>query len=90
MGMHTVYKTVRNIVEKGVSVSEKTNIVSATARVDQSTLLFYTDAPQIVEFGNGVLTPMSTADTTWKQGIDIQAYSKYAYVFDPIENQIWK
>lgn len=87
---HTVYKTVRNIVEKGVSVSEKTNIVSAAARVDQSTLLFYTDAPQIVEFGNGVVTPMSTADSTWKQGIDIQSYSKYAYVLDPVENQIWK
>jgi hypothetical protein len=87
---NTVYKTVRNIVEKGVSVSEKTNIVSAAARVDQSTLLFYTDAPQIVEFANGVVTPMSTADTTWKQGIDIQAYSKYAYVLDPVENQIWK
>ena len=87
---NTVYKTVRNIVEKGVSVSEKTNIVSAAARVDQSTLLFYTDAPQIVEFGNGVVTPMSTADTTWKQGIDIQSYSKYAYILDPVENQVWK
>lgn len=87
---NTVYKTVRNIVEKGVSVSEKTNIVAATARIDQSTLLFYTDAPQIVEFANGVVTPMSTADTTWKQGIDIQPYSKYAYVLDPVENQIWK
>ncbi len=87
---NTVYKTVRNIVEKGVSVSEKTNILSAAARVDQSTLLFYTDAPQIVEFANGVVTPMSTADTTWKQGIDIQTYNKYAYVLDPVENQIWK
>ncbi len=87
---HTVHKTVRNIVEKGVSVSEKTNVVSAAARPNQSTLLFYTDAPQIVEFRNGVITPMSTADTTWKNGIGIQAYNKYAYILDPVENQIWK
>ncbi len=87
---NTVHKTVRNIVEKGVSVSEKSAIISAASRPDQSTLLFYTDAPQIVEFRGGVITPMSTVDTTWKHGIDIQAYSKYAYVLDPVENQIWK
>jgi type II secretory pathway pseudopilin PulG len=87
---HTIHKTVRNIVEKGVSVTEKSNIVSGAARVEQSTLLFYTDAPQIVEFYNGVITPMSTADTTWKKGIDVQSYNKYVYVLDPVENQIWK
>jgi len=88
--LHTVHKTVRNIVEKGVSVSEKTNVVSAAARPNQSILLFYTDAPQIVEFGSGVVTPMSTVDATWKNGIAIQAYNKYAYILDPVENQIWK
>ncbi len=88
--LHTVHKTVRNIVEKGISVSEKTNVVSAAARPNQSILLFYTDSPQIVEFGSGVVTPMSTVDATWKNGIAIQAYNKYAYILDPVENQIWK
>ena len=85
-----VYKTVRNIVEKGVVVTEKANILSSTPRPDQNVLLFYTDAPQIVEFSAGVVTPMSTEDTSWKNGIDIASYLRFAYVLDPIENQIWK
>ena len=84
------HKTVRNIVEKGVTVSEKSTIVAGASRPDQSTLLFLTDAPQIIEFRGGVIAPMSTNDTTWKQGIDIESYNKYAYILDPIENQIWK
>lgn len=85
-----VHKTVRNIVEKGVMVTENSNIMAATPRPDQNVLLFYTDAPQIIEFSAGAVTPMSTEDNAWKNGIDIASYLRFAYVLDPVENQIWK
>ena len=85
-----VYKTIRNIVEKGVPLSEKETVVAAAARADQNTLLYLTASPRLIEYREGVITSMSTADDTWKQGIDIQTYGRYAYVLDPVENQIWK
>ncbi len=85
-----VYKTIRNIVEKGLIISEKESLIAGSTREDQNTLLFITNTPRIVEYRDGVISPMSTADDTWKSGIDIQTYGRYAYVLDPVENQIWK
>jgi hypothetical protein len=85
-----VYKTVRNIVESGLQISEKENVIAAASREDQNTLLFLTDGPRLIEYRNSVISPMNTSDTTWKSGIDLKTYGRYAYVLDPVENQIWK
>lgn len=85
-----VYKTVRNIVENGVTLSEKETVVAAATREDQNTLLFLTATPRIIEYRDGVVNPMNTTDEAWKQGVDIQTYGRFAYVLDPSENQIWK
>lgn len=85
-----VYKTVRNIVEKGIPLSEKETLLAGSVRADQNNLLFLTDTPRIIEYREGIITPMSTDDESWKKGIDIETYGRYAYVLDPVENQIWK
>ncbi len=85
-----VHKTIRNVVEKGLPVAENSTIVSATSRVDQNLILFLTNDPQIIEYKEGLLTPMRTTDENWKRGIDIKTYGRYSYVLDPAENQIWK
>jgi hypothetical protein len=87
---NTVYKTVRNLVEKGIKISEKENIVVGGILEDQNTLVFLTDLPRIIEYKDGIVTPMTTDDATWKNGLAIQTYGKYLYVLDPVENQIWK
>lgn len=86
----SVYKTVSNIVEKGVPLSEKETIIAQSGREDQNTLLYLSDAPRIIEYKEGVISPMSTSDESWKSGVDIRTYGRYAYVLDPAENQIWK
>jgi hypothetical protein len=88
--LNSVYKTVRNIVEKGIPVSGKGIILAASTRKDQNTILFLSDTPQIIEYREGLFSPMGTEDNAWKRGIDIQTYGRYAYVLDPVENQIWK
>lgn len=85
-----VYKTIRNIVEKGLSISEKENIVAGTSREDQNNLMFLTDTPRIIEYRDGVIAPMNTDDETWKRGIDLKTYGRFVYFLDPTENQIWK
>ncbi len=85
-----VYKTVRNLVEKGLPISERETIVAGTSREDQNVLLFVTDSPRIVEYKEGLISPMATEDETWKTGIDIKTFGRYAYILNPTENQIWK
>lgn len=85
-----VHKTIRNVVEKGLTVSEKSTLLAATTRKDQNLLLFLTNDPQIIEYKDGILTPMRTNDENWKKGIDIKTYGRFMYVLDPSENQIWK
>lgn len=86
-----VFKTVRNIVEKGQTISEKEKVLGAAAREVQNTIVFLTDGPRIIEYRDGVITPVTTQDPVWKAGIDVKNYgSNYTYVLDPVENQIWK
>ena len=88
--LKNTYKTIRNLVEKGLLVSDEASIIASATRADQNTLLFLTDTPRIVEYKEGILNPMRTEDNNWKRGIDIKTYGRYAYVLDPTENQIWK
>lgn len=85
-----VYKTVRNVVEKGLPIGDQDTVLAGSVRRDQNMMLFLTDGPRIVEYKEGLLTPMRTEDENWKRGIDIKTYGRYAYVLDPVENQIWK
>ncbi len=85
-----VHKTIRNVVEKGLPITENSTVISATTRIDQKLLLFLTNDPQIIEYKEGLLTPMRTSDENWKKGIDIKTYGRYTYILDPVENQIWK
>ena len=87
---NNLYKTIRNIVEKGQNISSKENIISASEVVDQNTLVFLTSGPRIIEYRSGIFSPMATSDTAWKNGIDLETYGRYIYVLDPVENQIWK
>lgn len=87
----TLHKTVRNIVEKGVAITDKETVLAGAARPDQNTLVFLTDGPRLIEYKDGILTPMATEDSAWKRGIDIKNFSsRYTYILDPAENQIWK
>lgn len=86
-----LHKTVRNIVEQEVLLSEKETIIAGSARPEQNTLVFLTDGPRVIEYSDGVINPMATEDTAWKRGIDIKNFSsRFTYILDPVENQIWK
>ena len=88
--LNQIYKTVRNIVEKGLPLVDKESILAASMREDQNTLVFLTDTPRLIEYREGVIAPMSTEDNSWKRGLDLKTYGRFVYVLDPVENQIWK
>ncbi len=88
--LKNVYKTIRNIVEKGLPISEKETVMASATRKDQNTLVFLTDTPRIIEYRDGVISPMGTTDDSWKGGIGVETYGRFSYVLDPVGNQIWK
>jgi len=88
---HFLYKTIREVVEKGLSIAGQENILSAATNSRQKVQMFLTDAPRIIEYQEGVVTPMKTQDETWQKGTDINSFgSRFVYLLDPTKNQIWK
>ncbi len=58
-----VIKTVRNVVESPATLSASGGSVIAGAnRPDQKTLVFLTDDPRLIEYREGIITPMQTQD----------------------------
>ncbi len=86
----SVHKTIRDIVEKGPTIAPNETIVTGLTDVKNDKLIFLTDSPRLIEYKNGVNTPMQTSDETWRNGVDIGLYGSFVYVLDPVENQIWK
>jgi len=86
-----VIKTVRNVVESPAVLSASGgSVLAGASRPDQKTLVFLTDDPRLIEYREGIITPMQTQDENWKKGIDIKTYGRFAYILAPTENQIWK
>ncbi len=86
-----VIKTVRNVVESpSVLSASGGSVLAGASRSDQKTLIFLTDDPRLIEYREGIITPMQTQDENWKKGIDIKTYGRFVYVLAPTDNQIWK
>lgn len=86
-----VIKTVRNVVESpSVLSASGGTVLAGGSRPDQKTLVFITDDPRLVEYREGIITPMQTQDENWKKGIDIKTYGRFVYMLSPTDNQIWK
>ena len=87
----SVVKSIRNVVDSAVSLTESGSVVTGAARESQKTITFLTDGPRLIEYREGILTSMETQDENWKGGIDIKNYTdRFTYVLSPSENQIWK
>ena len=87
----SIIKTVRNVVESPAAITTgDSSVLAGSSRPDQKTLILLTDAPRIIEYREGIITPMQTQDENWKKGIDIKTYGRFAYVLAPTDNQIWK
>jgi hypothetical protein len=72
------------------SVSADDPLVLATPFESKDEVLLVTESGSVLEWKDGQIITADTADETWKNTVDIQTYSKYAYFLDPSERQIWK
>jgi len=87
----SVVKNIRNVVDGSVNVTESGSVIAGASRESQKTVTFLTEGPRLVEYRDGILTPMETQDENWKGGIDLRNYTdRFTYILSPNENQIWK
>lgn len=56
----------------------------------QDGLLFVTDQGSVLEWQDGQVSSIDTADETWRTPMAIDVYSKYLYFLSPEDGQVWK
>ncbi|MFA5352550.1 MAG: hypothetical protein WC304_04725, partial [Candidatus Gracilibacteria bacterium] len=87
---HSLYDTALDAVSKSQEIEKTASIKVAHYFPDRDALLILTTDGKVLEWRDGELNPMSTDDETWKSAVDVGVYSKYIYMLDPVNNQIWK
>ena len=87
---HSLYNTALDVVS-AAEVIDSTSVIRVGKYFgDRDALLFLTVDGKVAEWRDGELNFMDTEDETWKSAVDVGVYSKYIYLLDPTNNQIWK
>jgi hypothetical protein len=87
---NSLYNTALDTISNAEEIDASSTIKIAKYFPDRDALLFLTADGKVLEWRDGVLNAMDTDDETWKSAVDVGVYSKYIYMLDPINNQIWK
>lgn len=87
----TLYKSVLDHIEPGITVNEESEIVRADAMDDRGSIIFTLSSGQYLNFSEGLIAPATTTDSEgFKNGVSHKGYSRFMYLLSPQDNQIWK
>lgn len=87
---NALYKTILNVVESPLTISDTETVLSAVSMPDKNVVVFYTDKGRIIEYKNESFVIADTQDAGWQSAVDLGVFKKYLYLLDPGSNQIWK
>lgn len=79
------YKT-----EELATFEDSETIVSATDFENQDSLIFTTKSGKLIQYKNGNVAPVKTADGEFQSGIAIDDWGDRIYILDPDKNRIWR
>ncbi|MEK7085727.1 MAG: hypothetical protein AAB953_01795 [Patescibacteria group bacterium] len=77
-------------IEELATFEGSETIVSATDFEDQDSLIFITKSGKLIQYKNGSVTFVKTADGEFHSGIAIDDWGDRIYILDPDKNQIWR
>ena len=77
-------------VKSNFRITENDKIISAAPFETKDEIVFLTNSGKIIEFENGKFDFATTNDAAFHDAVEIKTFSKYLYLLDPSENQIWK
>jgi hypothetical protein len=87
---NALYPVVLDKVQDPLSIDENETVVAATTYEDTNSLMFYTKSGKIIEYVDGRMSFVDTADGNFKKAVALQGYSNKLYLLDPEDNQIWR
>jgi hypothetical protein len=87
---NALYPIVLDKVEDPLSIDENETVIAATTYEDKDSLMFYTKSGKIIEYTDGRMSFVDTADGNFKKAVALQGYSNKLYLLDPESNQIWR
>ncbi len=85
-----LYEVILDQVLDPRQIDDTEVVIAGTAMQDQDALVFLTQSGRVMEYADGLISFANTEDQAWKSGVDLAAYSKYVYILNPEENQIYK
>lgn len=88
--LQQLYEIILDQVLDPKPLTEEGALAHATSMEDLDSLIFLTQAGQVIEFRDGEFDALNTQDQSWKNGVDIGAYGRFLYILNPNENQIYK
>ena len=87
---NALYPVVLDKVQDPLSIDENETVVAATTYEDTGSLMFYTKSGKVIEYLDGRMSFVDTADGNFKKATALQGYSNKLYLLDPESNQVWR
>ncbi len=87
---NNLFETALDVVAGKLEIDTVSTIQAGHYFDDRDAIVFLTADDKIIEWRDDETIVADTDDEAWKSAIDFATYSKYIYLLDPINNQIWK
>lgn len=87
---HSLFDTALDTVTGTIDLDTTGTVRDGQYFDDRDALVFITTDGKVIEWRDGETAFIDTDDEAWKSATDVATYSKFIYLLDPINNQIWK
>ncbi|MBD3330656.1 hypothetical protein GF354_03960 [Candidatus Peregrinibacteria bacterium] len=77
-------------VQDPIELGTESDIIDATGFDDRDSIVFLTKNADLIEYKDGTVSFMDTADESFRKGVSIDDWSNRIYMLDNEANQIWK
>lgn len=87
---NALYPVTLDTVQDPLTIDDNEVVTMGAAYDDQDSLLFNTKSGKLIEYKDGRMSFVDTADGSFKNGVAIQGYSNKFYILSPDDNQIYR
>lgn len=87
---NALYEMVLDQVKDPITLDQSEQVIGGTYFDDRKSLLFLTESGKILEYKDGALNFMDTAEGAFHKAVDIDDWGSRVYLLDPSNKQIWR
>ncbi len=87
---HNLFDTALDVISGTTEIDAISTVRVGHYFDDRDAIVFLTSDDKVIEWRDGEASIVDTDDETWKSAVDFSTYSKFIYLLDPVNNQIWK